>query len=63
MASLVIIAVVATIAGLVFGAYFVLCFAISSEDRRKGSLRAAASSPSARSARFLVGITGTRQDD
>jgi hypothetical protein len=62
MASFVVVAVVAAIAGLVLGAYLVLCFAISREDRRKGSLRSAASSPSARSARSLVGISGTRQD-
>jgi hypothetical protein len=63
MASLVIIYGVTVVSVLLLGGYLVVCSAISREDRRKGSLRSAPSSPSARSARFLVGITGTRQDD
>jgi hypothetical protein len=63
MASLVIIYGVTAVAVLLFGAYLVVCSAISREDRRRGSLRSAPTSPSARSARYLVGITGTRQDD
>ena len=39
MASLIIIAMVVTVAGVVFGAYLGICFAICREDRRKWSLR------------------------
>jgi len=58
MASLVFMALVAALAGTLFSAYLIVCFAISREDRRKGSLHSAAYSPSARSARHLVGISG-----
>lgn len=60
MASLIIIALVTAAAGVVFGAYFKICFAIRREDRRKWSLRSEAPSQSAQSARSFVGISGSR---
>jgi hypothetical protein len=56
MASLVIVALVTVAAGILLGAYCAICFAISREDRVRGSLRADAASRSARSARVLIGI-------
>jgi hypothetical protein len=62
MASLIIVAIVVTAAGVTFGAYLGICFAITREDRRKWSLRSGPSSYSAQTARALVGINGTRRD-
>jgi hypothetical protein len=62
MASLFIIAMVVTVAGVVFGAYLGICFAISREDRRKWSLRSEPPTFGAHTARSLVGINGTRRD-
>ncbi len=62
MASLIIIAMVVTVAGVVFGAYLGICFAICREDRRKWSLRSGPLTSSTQSARAFVGISGTRRD-
>jgi hypothetical protein len=62
MASLIVITLVLTVAGTLFGAYIKICFAIRREDRIKGSLRSDATSQSAQSARMLVGISGSRWD-
>jgi hypothetical protein len=62
MASLIVITLVLTVAGILFGAYIKICFAIRREDRIKGSLRSDATSQSAQSARMLVGISGSRWD-
>lgn len=62
MASLIIIALVVTVGGVVFGAYIGICFAICQEDRRKWSLRSAPRTSSRQSARAFVGISGTRRD-
>jgi hypothetical protein len=62
MASLIIITVVLTVAGILFGAYLKICFAIRQEDRIRGSLRSRATSLSAQSARTLVGMSGSRWD-
>jgi hypothetical protein len=62
MAALITIAVITALAGIVFGAYIKICFAIRGEDRTKWSLRSAAPSQSARSARTLVGMSSSRWD-
>jgi hypothetical protein len=62
MASLVIIAVVVILAGVVAGAFIVISFAIRREDRTKGSLRSDASSNSTRAARSFVGVSSSRWD-
>jgi hypothetical protein len=62
MASLIIVAVVVTVAGIVFCAYLGICFAIAREDHRKWSLRSGPTTFSHQAARCLVGITGTRRD-
>jgi hypothetical protein len=61
MASLIIIASVLTLTGVLFGAYVTLSFAIRRDDRR-GSLRFDATTPSAQTARDLVGISSSRWD-
>ncbi len=62
MASFIIIAMIVTVAGVVFGAYLGICLAICREDRRKWSLRSKPPTFSAQTARSLVGINGTRRD-
>jgi hypothetical protein len=62
MAALIAITIVIALAGVVFGAYLKICFAIRREDRTRGSLRLDARSQSARSARDLVGISSSRWD-
>jgi hypothetical protein len=62
MASLVIIALVLTLAGVIVGAFIMISFAIHREDRRKGSLRFDAPNNSTRVARSLVGISSSRWD-
>jgi hypothetical protein len=62
MASLIVVAIVVTAAGVVLGAYLAICFAICREDRRKWSLRSAPTTFSAQTARALVGIYGSRRD-
>lgn len=62
MASLIIITSIVTVAGVMFGAYLGICFAICREDRRKWSLRSAPSTFSTQTARALVGMSGTRRD-
>jgi hypothetical protein len=62
MASLIIITIVVTVAGVMFGAYLRICLAIRREDRRKWSLRSGPPTLSAQTARSLVGINGTRRD-
>lgn len=62
MAGLIIITLVLTVAGILFGAYIKICFAIRREDRIRGSLRSDATSQSARSARTVVGVSGSRWD-
>ena len=60
VAALITIAIIVGIAGIVFGAYLRICFAIRREDRTKGSLRRDAPNQSAQSARALVGIDSSR---
>jgi hypothetical protein len=62
MASLIIITVIVTVAGVMFGAYLGICYAIRQEDRRKWSLRSGPPTFSTQTARALVGINGTRRD-
>jgi hypothetical protein len=62
MASLVIIALVLTLAGVIVGAFIMISIAIRREDRRTGSLRFDAPSNSTRVARSLVGISSSRWD-
>lgn len=60
MAALITLVPVAVAFGVMCGAYVKICFAIRSEDRRRQSLRRAATSRSAQAARSVVGITGSR---
>jgi hypothetical protein len=62
MAALVTISVIVAVAGIVFGAYLKICFAIRREDRTKWSLRLEAPNQSARSARNFVGISSSKWD-
>lgn len=62
MASLIIITIAATLAGVMLGGYLGICFAICREDRLKWSLRSGPPTFSRRTARSLVGISGTRRD-
>jgi hypothetical protein len=62
MASLIIVMVAVTVAGVMFVVYLGICFAIAREDHRKWSLRSKPTTFSHQAARFLVGITGTRRD-
>ena len=62
MASLVIVTIVVSVAGVLFGAYLGICRAICREDRLKWSLRSGPPTFSAQTARTLVGIKGTRRD-
>jgi hypothetical protein len=62
MASLVIIALVLTLVGIMVGAFIMISFAIRREDRTRGSLRLDAPSNSTRVARSLVGISSSRWD-
>jgi len=61
MASLIVITIVVTVAGVMFGAYLRICFAIRREDRLKWSLRSGPPTPGGQAARALVGIRGTRR--
>jgi hypothetical protein len=60
MAALITIAIVVVVAGIAFGAYLKVCFAIRRDDRRKWGLRRDAPDKSAQSARALVGINNSR---
>jgi hypothetical protein len=62
MAALITIAIVVAVAGIAFGAYLKVCFAIRQDDRRKWGLRRDAPNKSAQSARALVGINNSRWD-
>jgi hypothetical protein len=62
MASLVIIALVLTLVGVMVGVFIMIAFAIRREDRTRGSLRVDAPSNSTRVARSLVGISSSRWD-
>lgn len=56
MASLIVIAIVVAVAGVLCGAFGAICLAICREDR-KGTLGSDAPSGSARSARSFVGFS------
>ena len=56
MASLVVLALVVAVVGMVSGAFLKICLAIRREDR-SGTLRWDAPNRSAQSARELVGFT------
>jgi hypothetical protein len=60
VASLILIAVVVAVAGVLFGAFLKICFAIRRDDRTKWSLRRDAPDQAAQSARDLVGISSSR---
>ena len=62
MAALITISIIVAVAGVVFGAYLKICFAIRREDRKRGSLRLDAPNQSARSARDFVGISSSKWD-
>jgi hypothetical protein len=62
MAVLITIALVTVLVGTVLGAFLKLSFAIRREDRSRGSLRSDASDSSAKAARSLVGLHGSRWD-
>jgi hypothetical protein len=62
MAVLITVALVAVLVGAVVGAFLKLSFAIRREDRSRGSLRFDAPDSSAKTARTLVGISGSRWD-
>ncbi len=61
MAALITIGIVVAVAGVVFGAYLRICFAIRKEDRAR-SLPFDPPSSSAQTARALVGIDSSRWD-
>ncbi len=60
MPALITLGLVMTVMGACIGAFLKLSFAISREDRIRGSLRFNPTSSSARAARHLVGISGSR---
>ena len=62
MAALIPLATAAILLGVVVGAFLRLSRAIHKEDRFRGSLRFDAPSPSARTARTLVGFSSSRWD-
>jgi hypothetical protein len=62
MASLVVLALSAIAFGVLVGGFLMVSFAISRDDRLRGSLRRDASSHSTRAARTLTGISGTRRE-
>jgi hypothetical protein len=62
MAALITISIIVAVAGVVFGAYLKICFAIRREDRKKGSLRLDAPNQSAQNARDFVGISSSKWD-
>lgn len=62
MASLVVLGLVTIVAGACIGAFLRLSFAIRRDDRVRWALRFDPPSPSTRTARGLVGISGSRWD-
>ena len=62
MASLILIAIVVAVAGVLVGAFLKICFAIRRDDRTKWSLRHDAPNQSAQAARTLVGMNSPRWD-
>lgn len=61
MASLVVLVLITIIAGACIGAFLKLSFAIRDEDRRTmGQLQFDPPNASAKTARHLVGISGSR---
>ncbi len=56
MASLIILALVTAAAGVMLGVYFRICFALSRDDRVKGTIRFNARTQSVRSARTVIGF-------
>ncbi len=60
MAALVIIVLIVIAAGLLTGGFLAVSFAIRRDDADLGSIRYDAPSHSARTARYLVGISGSR---
>jgi hypothetical protein len=62
MAGFAVLVIVTIVAGACTGAFLKLSFAIRREDKKRGSLRRDAPSPSAQAARTLVGITSSRWD-
>ena len=57
MASLIIIALITAVAGVLSSAYWIICTAIRREDRVRGSLRREPTTVSAQSARGFVGFS------
>jgi hypothetical protein len=62
VAALITISIIAGGAGVMFGAYLRICFAIRREDRTKWSLRLDAPDHVAQSARTLVGMNNSKWD-
>jgi hypothetical protein len=61
VAAFITISIIVTVAGVVFGAYLRICCAIRGEDRAR-SLPYDAPNSSARAARSLTGVSGSRWD-
>lgn len=59
MAAFITVAIVMAVAGVVFGAFLTISFAIRREDKRR-SLSFDASSSSERAARAFIGVNGSR---
>lgn len=62
MAALAILAMVMALFGIAMGAFLMLSFAISREDRKKWSLRIDPPSSAKRAARAMVGVSSSRWD-
>jgi hypothetical protein len=62
MAALITLTLVTVLVGVTLCAFLKLSFAIRREDRSRGSLRSGAPNPSARAARFLVGMRSSGWD-
>jgi|ERR1700722_4859082 hypothetical protein len=62
MAALITIALIVTVAGVLFGIYIRVCLVILREDRLRGSLRLGARNQSAQAARTLMGVSSSKWD-
>jgi hypothetical protein len=60
MAALVVVVLIALAFGILFGGFLMISFAIRRDDHSLGSIRSEAPNHSARAARTLTGISGSR---
>jgi hypothetical protein len=58
-----VVIIIAVVGGVMLGIFLRVSFAIRTEDRQRGSLAFDAPNSSARMARDLVGISGSRWED